>query len=180
MPFRDVSGASIGDPDHEILPLHLERADPAKPAMLKLKLNYAVCEKLCVPVDGKAELAIPATDATQDEAIAASEARVPKPTTIGAAGALAITAIRRQSSPRPRVIVDVMVRDATQADLFAEGPTPDWALPLPERISHGPDGLWRFAFDLDGLPPNASAQGAALTLTAVTPERAIELMVRLD
>ena len=55
-------------------------------------------------------------------------------------------------------------------DLFAEGPTPQWALPVPANRG-APAGLQRFAFDLDGAPPGESYQGALLTLTAVTPGR---------
>jgi len=38
----------------------------------------------------------------------------------------------------------------------------------------------RFTFDVDGLPPGAHAQGALLTLTAVSPSEAIEVEARLD
>jgi hypothetical protein len=64
-------------------------------------------------------------------------------------------------------------------NLFVEGPTPDWALPLPEQT--GTDGaLRRFAFDLDGLPSGAKAAGSELTFTAVTGDDAIEVPVHLD
>jgi hypothetical protein len=64
--------------------------------------------------------------------------------------------------------------------LFAEGPTPEWSLPIPAPTEGAPPGLRRFAFDLDGLPPGASAHGATLRLTAVTAEAAIEVTTRLD
>ena len=60
-------------------------------------------------------------------------------------------------------------------ELFAEGPTPDWALPIPSPVAGTPAGLQRFAFDLDGLPPGASPKGATLRLTAATDEAAIEV-----
>jgi hypothetical protein len=65
-------------------------------------------------------------------------------------------------------------------DVFVEGPTAQWALPVPEPIGGAPPGQQRFAFDLDGLPPGASDRGAPLTLTVVTPEHAVEVVVRLD
>jgi hypothetical protein len=40
--------------------------------------------------------------------------------------------------------------------------------------------LRRFTFALDGLPPGAQAQGATLTLTAVSPTDAVEVKARLD
>jgi hypothetical protein len=38
----------------------------------------------------------------------------------------------------------------------------------------------QFAFDLDGLPPGAKPDGAALTFTAVSGEEAIEVTAHLD
>ena len=67
-----------------------------------------------------------------------------------------------------------------KVDLIAEGPTPDWALPLPEPVPGAPAGLQRFAFELDGLPPGASAKGASITLTAIAGDRAIEAKTHLD
>ena len=64
--------------------------------------------------------------------------------------------------------------------LFAEGPTAQWALPLPEPVAGAPAGLQRFAFELDGLPPGEKADGATLRLTAVSGDKAIEVAFRLD
>jgi hypothetical protein len=38
----------------------------------------------------------------------------------------------------------------------------------------------RFTFDFDGLPPGARADGATLTITAVSPADAIEVEAHLD
>jgi hypothetical protein len=64
--------------------------------------------------------------------------------------------------------------------LFAEGPTAQWALPLPEPVAGAPAGLQRFVFELDGLPPGEKPEGANLRLTAVSGDRAIEVAFRLD
>jgi DsbC/DsbD-like thiol-disulfide interchange protein len=178
--FTDATGASIGYTDRVIFPVHVKPADPHSPVVLRLKLDYAVCEKICVPVDAKAELAISSAPTEHDAAIAASEARVPKRAPLGGQGALAITTVRQRAGDKPHVIVDVTAPAGQHVDLFAEGPTAEWSLPLPARIAHGPDGLSRFAFELDGLPPGAVASGAALTLTAVTGANAIEVVTRLE
>jgi hypothetical protein len=67
-------------------------------------------------------------------------------------------------------------------DLFAEGPSAEWALPLPGHvgIKVGEPDRHTFTLDLDGAPPGASFDGAALTLTATAGERAIEVTTRLD
>jgi hypothetical protein len=59
--------------------------------------------------------------------------------------------------------------------LFAEGPTDDWALPLPEPVTGSTPGHRRYSFELDGLPPGATAVGAALRFTLVSGDKAIEV-----
>src|SRR3984893_1666595 len=150
--FNDESGESIGYKTGVILPLQVMPRDPAKTVLLRLDLDYAICSNLCVPVTAKAELPLP-SDGGQDAALAASEARVPKALALGAGDALSIRAIRREDGgARPRVIVDVAAPPGAKVELFAEGPTPDWGLPIPSPVADAPAGLRRFAFDLDGLP----------------------------
>src|SRR5215470_15680529 len=54
--FNDEGGESIGYKGGVILPLHVVASDPAKPVLLRLDLDYAICLNLCVPVTAKAEL----------------------------------------------------------------------------------------------------------------------------
>jgi DsbC/DsbD-like thiol-disulfide interchange protein len=175
----EAGGSSIGYLGDVIFPLVIEAADPGKPVLLRLKLDYAVCEKLCVPAEASVELALAKeslrAQASRDTALTAAQGRVPRKVALGEGSTLAIRSVRREPG-RPRVLVDV----AGAVDLFAEGPTAHWALPLPAKIDGAPAGLQRFAFELDGLPPGASAQGALITLTATTPEDAIEVTTRLD
>jgi len=95
-------------------------------------------------------------------------------------GALAILGVHRQpGDAHDRVLVDVEAPVGAAVDLFVEGPTPDWSLPLPQQGAA--DGLVRhFEFELDGLPPDTKAEGAALTLTAVSGDDAIEVTTHLD
>ncbi|HML12724.1 MAG TPA: protein-disulfide reductase DsbD domain-containing protein [Xanthobacteraceae bacterium] len=178
--FNDEGGDSIGYKDGVIFPLRVVPRDAAKPVLLRLDLDYAICSNLCVPVTAKVELPLPG-EGGKDAALAASEARVPKAVALGEAGALSIRAIQREDGgARPRIVVDVAAPADAKIALFAEGPTPDWALPIPAPVSGAPAGLRRFAFDLDGLPPGASPKGATLRLTAVSDEAAIEVTSTLD
>jgi DsbC/DsbD-like thiol-disulfide interchange protein len=180
--FADGGGGnSIGYKGGVILPLHVVTRDAAKPAMLRLKLNYAACEKLCVPAHAALALALTGGDSAQQVAVDAAEARVPKRAEIGAPGVPSILTVRRQSGPgKPRVVVDVAAPEGAAVALFAEGPTLEWALPLPQPITGAPAGAQRFAFELDGLPPGAKADGAVLRFTAVAGEKAVEVAFRLD
>jgi DsbC/DsbD-like thiol-disulfide interchange protein len=176
--FSDGSGNSIGYERSVILPLHVTPQNSTRPVTLRLKLDYAVCEKLCVPAEAKAELMLGKAPTTHDLALSVAEARVPKPASPD--GPISIGAVvRDRAATRPRILVDV-TGPAGPLDLFVEGPTPDWALPLPEKVEGAPAGQQRFAFDLDGLPAGAKAESAMLRLTAVAGDQAIEAAIRLD
>jgi DsbC/DsbD-like thiol-disulfide interchange protein len=180
--FADGGGGhSIGYEGDVILPIHVVAQDAAKPALLRLKLDYAACEKLCVPAKATLELALAGDGGGQDAALRAAEARVPKIAAIGEGGAPAIRAVHREDRPgKPRILVDVAAPAGEAIVLFAEGPTAQWALPLPEPVSGAPPGAQRFAFEVDGLPPGANAKGATLRLTAVAGNKAVEVAYRLD
>lgn len=172
---------TIGYDRDLILPLQVTPQDEGKPVRLRVKVGYAICEKLCVPADSKAELALTGGPGAQDAALTAAEARVPRKAALGAAAALAVRAIRREDGGgRPRVVVDMAVPAGASVDLFAEGPTPEWSLPLPAPVDGAPAGLRRFMFELDGAPPGVAYGGAVISLTAVTDGDAIEVPVHLD
>lgn len=177
MRFSDAGDNTIGYKGNLILPLRIERNDATRPATIRLKLDYAICEKVCIPVEAKAELPLADASADSDAAVTAAEKRAPVKTPLGAKAPLAIASVKRDGA---RVIVDVAAPGDAAVSLFAEGPAPDWALPLPDPADGAPAGLKRFTFALDGLPPGAKADGAALTLTAVAGDTAIETTFRLD
>jgi DsbC/DsbD-like thiol-disulfide interchange protein len=172
---------AIGYTGDVILPLAIVPQIRGEPVKLRLKLDYAVCEMLCVPAEGTAELVLTAGASSHETALAAAEARVPKRTALGEGSALIVRSVRREDTGRrPRIIVDVAAPPAAEIALFAEGPTADWALPVPAAVDGAPKGLQRFAFELDGAPPGASYDGARIALTAVAGDAAIEVVTRLD
>ncbi len=178
--LADSEGVTIGYKTGVVFPLKVVPQDPDKPVILRLKLDYAVCEKLCVPAQGQAELLIK-SGGTFAPAIAAAEKAVPQPRALGADAPLAVRKVTREDGGKlPRILVDVAAPAGAAVVLFAEGPSPDWALPVPEPVEGAPAGLQRFAFAIDGLPPGASSKGAELKFTAVAGADAIETTYRLD
>lgn len=160
-------------------PLHVEPEDVGKPVLLRLQLAYGICEKVCIPVQGNAELALTGVATPYEDIIGKAEARVPKPTALRAGETLAVRAIRREAGTgRSRVIVDVAAPHGEQVDVFAEGPTPDWSLPLLEASAAGA-GLQRFAFGFDPPDPKPEA-GSVLKFTVVTDRQAIEVSASID
>jgi DsbC/DsbD-like thiol-disulfide interchange protein len=179
--FPDGAGGhSIGYSGAVILPLRVVPQDAGKPVKLRLKLEYAACEKLCVPAKAAAELALTGSASDHESALDAAEARVPKSVAVGDPQVPAIRAVRRDGGGKSRVVIDVAAPDGAAIDLFAEGPTPQWALPLPEPISGAPAGLRRFGFAIDGVPPGEKADGADIRLTMTAGGHAIETVYRLD
>lgn len=181
--FSDGVGYSIGYKDYVLFPVRVIPRDERKAVILRVKLDYAVCDSLCVPAKGKVELKLSPGDSSSNAMLTAAEARVPKPTPIGSGQSLAIRSVQRTlESSRNRVLVDVATQNPTpMVDLFVEGPTPKWALPVPEPVPAAGSGTKRFGFDLDGLPPGASPKGATLKLTAVSKTgQAIEVEYRLE
>ena len=119
--FTDETGQSLGYKDRIIFPLVISPQQPGKPVRLRLKADYAVCEKLCVPAEGRAELTLTPGDSSQDSALAAAEARVPKQVT---AAQLGLTVRRTNNGTKPLVAVDLGAPAGNPIDLFVEGPTP--------------------------------------------------------
>ena len=173
-----AGGTSLGYLKQIVLPLRIVAKNADKPVTLRADINYAVCEKLCIPVDANAELAFASVASTEDGTLSEALNAVPKPANVGDPNPITVLDVKRDG--KANVLVDVSAPDSKDIDLFVEGPTPDWALPIPKLVEHGPPGIKRFTFELDGLPPGVSADGAALKLTLVGGDRAYEFNVNLN
>ena len=173
-----AGGQSLGYHDQIVLPLRIVTKNADKPVTLRADINYAVCEKLCIPVEASAELAFASVASTSDAELSAALDTVPKHANIGDPNPLTIRDVKRDG--KANVLVDVTAPEAKNVSLFVEGPTPDWALPVPKLVEDGPPGVRRFVFELDGLPPGATAEGAALKLTLVGGAKAYEFNINLN
>jgi DsbC/DsbD-like thiol-disulfide interchange protein len=180
--FADGAGGnSIGYTGEVVFPLQIMAQDARRPVTLRLKADYGVCEKVCIPASGKAQLELTGGPSNEDRVVTQAELRVPKPAALGEPGPLSVRALHRTAtSSRQRVIIDVTAPAGAEVDLFAEGPTPQWSLPLPQPVESGPDGARRFAFDVDGVPPGSDIAGAQIKLTLVAGNDAIEVTTHLD
>src|SRR4030088_64542 len=155
--FDDGAGGhSLGYHNQVVLPLRIVAKNADKPVTLRAAINYAVCEKLCIPVEANAELAIPwkakpelaiaSVASTEDSALFAALDTVPKPANVGDPNPLTIRDVKREG--KSTVVIDVVTPDARDVNLFVEGPTPDWGLPVPKPVEHSPPGVKRFSFAL--------------------------------
>jgi DsbC/DsbD-like thiol-disulfide interchange protein len=172
-----AGGVSLGYHDQIVLPLRIVAKSVDKPVTLRAEINYAVCEKLCIPVDAKAELSFNNVASTEDSALSAALDTVPKPANVGDPNPLTIRDVKREG--KDQVLVDVVAPDDRAVSLFVEGPTPDWGLPVPKQVEQSPPGVKRFSFQLDGVPPGVNPDGAALKLTLVGGDRSYEFNINL-
>jgi DsbC/DsbD-like thiol-disulfide interchange protein len=173
-----AGGVSLGYHDQIVLPLRIVAKNVDKPVTLRAEIHYAVCEKLCIPVDANAELAFNSVASTEDSALFAALDTVPKPANVGDPNPLTIRDVKREG--KSEVLVDVVTPDDRPVNLFVEGPTPDWGLPVPKLVEHSPPGVKRFSFQLDGVPPGVNPDGAALKLTLVGGEKSYEFNINLN
>ena len=179
MKFDDGAGGfSLGYHDQVVLPLRIVAKSNDKPVTLRASISYAVCEKICIPLEASTELTFASVASTEDSVLFAALDTVPKPASVGDPNPLTIRDVKREG--KSTVLVDVISPDAKALHLFVEGPTPDWALPVPKLLDHGPSGVKRFTFELDGVPPGTNPEGAALKLTLVGGERSYEFNINLE
>ncbi|MBS7541481.1 hypothetical protein KHC27_21350 [Ancylobacter lacus] len=175
--FDDGDGAySIGYKHDVILPFHATPKDPTRPVSLRLKLDFAVCEKICQPAHAEAALDIPATGAAPSPPeLLAALAAVPQHGELGGAGPTALESARLvEVDGAAAVRIEARVADPAKADLFVEGPDEAWALPLPQARPAA-DGRVVFLMPLEGMPKGADLTATGLRFTLVDGDRAIEL-----
>src|ERR1043166_8911100 len=142
MKFDDGAGGhSLGYKKQVVLPLRIVAKNNDKPVTLRAHVSYAVCDKLCIPVEASSELTFASVASTEDGNLSAALDTVPKPANVGDPNPLTIRDVRRDGDKN--VVVDVSAPDGKDVHLYVEGPTPDWALPLPKLLEHGSPGVKR-------------------------------------
>src|ERR1700756_176951 len=113
-----AGGSSLGYTHQIVLPLRIVAKNADKPVTLRADINYAVCEKLCIPVEASGELAFTSVASTEDSTLSAALDTVPKPATIGDPNPLTIRDVKREG--KNGVLVDVAAPDSTEVNLFVE------------------------------------------------------------
>ncbi len=185
-PKRITDGAgqtSIGYEERVIFPLRITPNDPANPVVLKLRLDFATCEKLCIPAQADLSLAFTA-GATVEPSLEEAEKRVPAKQNPAKPHALAILGAKIERGKDPdgkddRIVVRVQAHTAGDFDLFAEGPGEDWTLPLPDLIEND-SGRATFAIPLQGSRLGSNDAPPRVILTLVAGAEAIEAEIPLD
>lgn len=124
--FEDGAGYSIGYVGEVVIPISVMPVDPARPVMLVLKLEYAVCDKICVPVTGEAQLWLePGVTSVVSPRLASYEARIPAPLKPGPhkdKPFIVESGLEEVASEQKLRLVLQVPPDGKVEDIFVEGP----------------------------------------------------------
>jgi DsbC/DsbD-like thiol-disulfide interchange protein len=175
-----AGGVSFGyDGSEVVFPVVVTAVDPTKPINLRLQADYAVCEKLCVPASGAADMVLrQGVGSPFADAVRKAMAAVPQPVKPGAPGVLQIIGFRKAAEAE-HVLVDVKVPYGVEPELFIEGESP-W---LFERKAFSPghnNASGTFLVAVIERNKALDCTGAEVVMTLVAPSGAIEVSTRLD
>ena len=156
-----------------IFPVKAEAADAARPLTLDVRLDYAVCARLCLPAKAALRLRLEGEASAEAQAVETALRTVPEPRRLAQAGPIRIDAI---AATLEGPAVQATTPDGT-GTLFAEAPEPWFVGAGPARDL----GQGRMSFGLT-VPdrPAGPVPHAPLRLTLVGQDGAIEVSVPLD
>lgn len=166
--MQEADGEAFGYRDRALYFVRVRPEKPDTPIRLALKLDYAVCEKLCVPARADFALNLPADAKATDEALVGEAERL-VPRIVDAAEAVAITVIETAGAREWRIAPGA----SDAQDLFVEPPEGYFA-----ETRRGSDGAFRMKIverPKDGAPPKAPFR-----FTLARASGAVEFSARLD
>lgn len=183
--FEDQAGSSIGYKDRLILPLRVTPEDPAQPVQLELRIDYAVCEKVCIPAHGEARLKLGTARASTPRSVEVEQAlaEVPVPQKLTDRLAPGIRSAAAVGEDRAVVLTAQVPDTKGLVDIFTEGPD-GWTFSAPLAVSAQvlPDGarLVTYRVTVDSKPTGGKLAGLPLCLTMVAGDQAVETTLNLD
>lgn len=182
--FDDASGRSVGYKDHVVWPVHVTPSDPALPVTLSVKVDYGVCDKLCIPAEGKAVLTLPERGSVENETLVdASERLVPVKTSIGGGGEIKVASVGPVAMVNGHPTFPVELEGPAPVTLLAEASPSEFFLEVgPGSPAATPSATGRQRFAVTVFDPQSARNGIPcdVRLTATTDKAAIEVPVRLD
>lgn len=167
---------TFGYEEEVVFPLTVTPERPGEPVVLDALVTYMVCEEVCIPLEERLTLALPAGPAQPGAAaypIESFRARVPGDG--GAAGLSLGEASLSGTLDRPVLELTAISRIAfTAPDLIVEGPAGYFfRKPAVTLSDDGKQATLRLEANL-GPQVNQPLEGAPLTLTLVEGHRALE------
>jgi suppressor for copper-sensitivity B len=167
---------TFGYEDEVVLPIEARPADPTKPLALRLKVDYLVCEKICIPVSARLSVDLPASPPRPSDFAQLIDRYASQVPGDGAGHGLkldSVAAVGEASMPRLSVsIASALPLD--HPDLIVEGPAGLY-FPAPQVTIDrgGRHALFEIAVQRQEKAP--ALTGTPLTLTVVDGHRGLEV-----
>jgi DsbC/DsbD-like thiol-disulfide interchange protein len=175
--FRDKSGTVFGYKEHVIWPIQVEAQDVTKPVILNIKLDYGVCEKICIPASGFAQISLFHSQISEyDAQIATAEALVPKKQKLGEGKDISITKITPPIIENTRSTFIIDVTGSQFLEILPEAKPDSWYLEAQVMNNIGNQ------FKITVFDPQSARNAIPcdIRLTAVSGNKAIEVPVRVQ
>jgi DsbC/DsbD-like thiol-disulfide interchange protein len=168
----EEAGSIVAGYDSKVVfPLRVKPRNPQAPVILELSLDYAACDRICLPSKAQLALALPRSGASPFlPDITAALAQVPQKLT--AADAKALLGLSRRPGESLSWRLEYLGKDKAR-EVFAEAPEPLYLEAAPSA-----DGK-AFELTLSTNGTVAAPKAVAATLTVVTDKGAFEAPVEL-
>jgi len=170
--LNEGDGEAFGYDRSVILPIDVAPADPGKPVTLALKLNYAVCEKICVPARADLQLRLEKDQGASPYAEALGKSRALVPPVVDWATLSGKAALATAGDKAWRLCLAAQPGQ----DLFIEAPAPWWFSAV--RDAEAPAGQSCYRVKLEQKPDDRDLP-VSVRLT-VTGSGAFETSVALN
>ena len=179
--FEEANGSGIGYVSEIVVPVSVHPIDPTRPVTVALKLDYAVCDKICVPAKGEARLWLePGVTSVTSPRLEEFEARIPQPVKLGPArdrlSILEVTRGEKESEPALKLILKAPEGGVIE-DVFVEG-AGQWSFGRPQ-FTPLPDGNIAAKLKIVDRPKGASGLTPFIVTLSGKPA-AVETRLELD
>jgi len=164
--FTDANGEGIGYKTEVVFPVDVMLKDPSKPARLDLKIFYAVCNDICVPVQATVRVDMDASTVSAADEFRLRVARAAVPIE-PAAGRLEVTSLKQVDVDGKRALEVSMtgIKSPAEADIFVEADGSSY-FRKPRLISEsGNTSTWRIAIDKHGEAVSLAGKPVRLTIS---------------
>lgn len=163
--FMDENGEGIGYKSEVVFPVDVKLRDPSKPAILSLKMSYAVCNDICVPVQAEVKLDIGARSVSDSDKFRLRVARAAVPVKSGA-DRLSVVSLRQiELDGRKSLEISLRgIQSPSEADIFIEADGNSY-FRKPELVDQSDEmTTWRIAIDSTGGQDTLAGKSVRLTI----------------
>ena len=167
--IKEAGGDVFGYMKRVAYAVRIEPAERSKPVQADLKMDYAACEKICIPMHAEARLELTPTGGPDAKPGVVAEARAALPKPVAAETAVTLAPVA--GAAKPTWIVTPKAAGAV--DLFAEPPDGYFL-----ETKREPDGSFRLT--LAEAPRDAGVPKTPVRFTMPTGAGALEFSLRLD